>query len=395
VRGNLQFLGFGLRAWGGPVAQIASFKRELVDCDAPWMSKERFNRVLAVYQVLPGPEATELCCYFGMLAAGRPGAMCAGTAFILPGFCSILLLSWLYVAYNESLVAAPTFHASFVTVQAAVAALVLKAAHKIGTDAVKDHATGETSLPLLLIAGFSALQTVMNINFFITLLSAGVLAHLVADRTSRRGMALAAVLVAVFFAGYFWFLSQYGAPSGDAGTFGARALSPTYPTLFLIGLGAGLLTFGGAYTAIPLVQSCVAGWMSSHAFLDGLALCSVVPAPLVMFNTFVGYYSGGFLGAVLMTVAVFIPAFSFTLIGHDFFERAVNDERIHSFLDGVTGAVVGMVAITAAKLLKSTVTSPPLAVVYMVVLLVLYKVPHRYISIAVILAAAIAGQALV
>ena len=66
----LRFLKFGLLAWGGPVAQIAMIRRELVE-EERWISGERFNRALAVYQVLPGPEAHELCVYFGMLARGR------------------------------------------------------------------------------------------------------------------------------------------------------------------------------------------------------------------------------------------------------------------------------------------------------------------------------------
>jgi chromate transporter len=80
-----RFLKFGLLAWGGPVAQIAMIRQDLVE-EEKWISQERFNRVLAVYQVLPGPEATELCVYFGMLSRGRLGAFLAGLGFILPGF---------------------------------------------------------------------------------------------------------------------------------------------------------------------------------------------------------------------------------------------------------------------------------------------------------------------
>src|SRR5512141_1327351 len=88
-----RFLKFGLLAWGGPVAQIAMIRQELVD-DEKWISNERFNRVLAVYQVLPGPEAHELCVYFGMLSAGRFGSILAGLGFMLPGFLFMLALSW-------------------------------------------------------------------------------------------------------------------------------------------------------------------------------------------------------------------------------------------------------------------------------------------------------------
>lgn len=71
-----RFLRFGLLAWGGPVAQIAMLREELVE-EERWVSRRHFNRVLAVYQVLPGPEAHELCVYFGYLARGRLGGLLA------------------------------------------------------------------------------------------------------------------------------------------------------------------------------------------------------------------------------------------------------------------------------------------------------------------------------
>ena len=79
----LRFLRFGLLAWGGPVAQIAMVKRELVD-EEKWLSPDRFNRLLAVYQVLPGPEAHELCVHLGMMKRGRLGGLLAGYIELRP-----------------------------------------------------------------------------------------------------------------------------------------------------------------------------------------------------------------------------------------------------------------------------------------------------------------------
>src|SRR5215208_8072099 len=93
----LRFLRFGSLAWGGPVAQIAMIRKELVD-EERWISRDQFNRTLAVYQVLPGPEAHELCVYFGLLARGRLGGLLAGLGFMLPGFVLMFALSWFYFA---------------------------------------------------------------------------------------------------------------------------------------------------------------------------------------------------------------------------------------------------------------------------------------------------------
>src|SRR5687767_13214696 len=97
-RGSIfvRFLKFGALAWGGPAAQIAMIKRECVD-EERWISEETFRKTLAVYQVLPGPEAHELCVYFGRLRGGRLGGFLAGLGFMLPGFLLMLGLSALYV----------------------------------------------------------------------------------------------------------------------------------------------------------------------------------------------------------------------------------------------------------------------------------------------------------
>ena len=91
------FYNFGLFAWGGPVAQIALIKERLV-IQERWITLGRFQRVFSVYQILPGPEAAEICMFFGCLSAGRIGGIVAGLAFILPGFILMLVASYVYSA---------------------------------------------------------------------------------------------------------------------------------------------------------------------------------------------------------------------------------------------------------------------------------------------------------
>jgi hypothetical protein len=114
------FYNFGLFAWGGPVAQIALIKERLVIQDK-WITLPRFQRVFAVYQILPGPEAAELCMFFGCLSAGRIGGIIAGIAFMLPGFILMLLASYLYTLAGFENV---YFNASFKALQPIVAAMV-------------------------------------------------------------------------------------------------------------------------------------------------------------------------------------------------------------------------------------------------------------------------------
>ena len=131
----LRFLRFGLLAFGGPVAQIAMIRRELVD-EEKWIGSGSFNRLLAVMQVLPGPEAHELCVHLGIRAKGRIGGLLAGLGFMLPGFLLMLGLAWLYTRLK---IEGTVLGALFLGVQAAVLAVILRAVHRIGEHVLLDR----------------------------------------------------------------------------------------------------------------------------------------------------------------------------------------------------------------------------------------------------------------
>jgi chromate transporter len=131
--------------------------------------------------------------------------------------------------------------------------------------------------------------------------------------------------------------------------------------LFWAGLKGGLLTFGGAYTAIPFVRNDTAGrgWMTDAQFLDGLALSGILPAPLVIFATFVGWISGGPVGALAITAGMFLPAFAFSLIFYERLEAVAEHKRLQLFLAGVAAGVVGLIVLTVLDLTRSTIERTP------------------------------------
>ncbi|PZO09113.1 MAG: chromate transporter [Alphaproteobacteria bacterium] len=336
----LRFLKFGAMAFGGPVAQIAMLRRELVE-EEGWMSGPRFNRLLAVMQVLPGPEAHELSVHLGMRAKGRWGGVLAGLGFMLPGFVLMMILSWLYfrIDFDRAWVGA-----AFLGVQAAVVALILRAVHRIGQHILIDRWLWGVGL-------VSAAAALAGVSFWITLPTAGVVYALAAS--GRRGWALAVAALAVAVA----VAARLSAPdpivraSLDFVATSPGSVAPRI--LFLSGLKAGLLTFGGAYTAIPFLRNDAAahGWMGDGQFLDGLALSGVLPAPLIIFSTFIGYVAGGPLGALAITAGIFLPAFAFSLVFYDRLEALVEMEGVKALLEGVAAGVVGLIAVTALQLL--------------------------------------------
>ncbi|TXK50092.1 chromate efflux transporter [Pontibacter qinzhouensis] len=380
-----RFLRFGFLAWGGPVAQIAMLRRELVEEEA-WVSKERFNRVLAVYQVLPGPEAHELCVYFGMVAGGRLGGFLAGLGFMLPGFILMLLLTWLYTTIG---IETPLLRAVFVGFQAAVIALIFAAVHRIGKHALVNKR-------LLTIAAVAFVAYFCGVGFFIVLPLVG-LAYMfwMKGKTAYVALctaALAAACVLLFNPEVLQLQNTAVAPEAFSPA-NAGIQSPF--AVFWSGLKAGLLTFGGAYTVIPFIQQDAVinnGWLTNRQFLDGIALSGILPAPLIIFSTFVGYFGAGWPGTLIMTFAIFLPAFSFTLIGHSLMEKVIDNKALHSFLDGVTAGVIGLIAITAVQLFRATITDWFTLSVFALSMLVLYRIKSKFTVVFVLLGAGLIGM---
>lgn len=361
----LRFLRFGFLAWGGPAAQIAMLRQELVE-EEQWISRERFNRVLAIYQALPGPEAHELCVYFGMISRGRIGAILAGLGFMLPGFVLMFLLSWFYVTYGIN---SPFFAGVFYGFQAAVAALIVRAVHRIGGHALTDRWLWGSAIS-------SGIAQLLGVNFFLTLLISGIFYALIKRQFPSASTHMLVFLPLVFI------------------PVAVSIVSPTVFNLFIYGLRSGLLTFGGAYTAIPFLQhdAVITGqWMTNQQFMDGLALSSILPAPLIIFSTFVGYIGGGPLGALALTAGIFLPAFAFTLIGHNYFEKLIENKSAHAFLDGITAGVVGLIAATTIGLFRAAIIDLPALGIFIGSLILLYQWKAKAAVAGIVLGAGIVG----
>lgn len=177
----------------------------------------------------------------------------------------------------------------------------------------------------------------------------------------------------------------------------SAATSASPGLLLLSGLKAGLLTFGGAYTAIPFVRNDAVGrgWISDGQFLDGLALSGVLPAPLIIFVTFVGYAGGGFPGALAMTAGVFLPALGFTLLFYERLEAVIENGRLRSVLEGVSAGVVGLIGATLIGLGRDLGKRSPdvlaAALIFAAALAALYLWKAKANVMAVVLGTGLAG----
>jgi chromate transporter len=366
----VRFLKFGALAWGGPAAQIAMIKRECVD-EEHWVDEETFKKTLAVYQVLPGPEAHELCVYFGRIRGGKLGGFLAGLGFMLPGFVLMLALSVLYVEADL----ADHLDELFYGLKAAVGAIVARALVRLSRSFITD-----VPLALLALVAF-ALTVFASANFALLLLGAGLAYELWtnASRWTRRAHLFAP-----------------GPGTVIAVATGALTFSLT-AEIFWEGLKAGLVTFGGAYTVIPyLHDAAVDGqhWLTDPEFVDGLAMSGVLPAPLIIFSTFVGYIAGGLGGGLAMTVGIFIPAFVFPIFFHRWLVAVAENPRIRPFLLGVAAGVIGLIAAVTIDILDTSVVDVPTAVLAVAAFAALNRWHGKLTIVAVVLGCGAAGALL-
>ncbi len=364
-----RFLKFGALAWGGPAAQIAMIKHECVD-EEHWVSEDTFKKTLAVYQVLPGPEAHELCVYFGRIRGGKLGAFLAGLGFMLPGFVLMLALSIVYVEADL----ADNLEELFYGLTAAVGAIVARALVRLSRTFITD-------VPLALLAvGAFALTVFVSANFALVLVGAG-LAYELWNNTER------------------WISRAHSFSLGPAVLVvvaGSISLSLT-AEIFWEGLKAGLVTFGGAFTVIPYLHDVAVEaqeWLTESQFVDGLAMSGVLPAPLIIFSTFVGYIAGGLTGALVITLGIFLPAFVFPIFFHRTLVGIADNPRIRPFLLGVAAGVIGLIAAVTVDILDTSVVDLPTAILALLAFLVLNRWHGKLTVLYVVVGCGLAGAGL-
>ncbi|HEY5636313.1 MAG TPA: chromate efflux transporter [Burkholderiales bacterium] len=369
------WLKLGFISFGGPTGQIAIMHQELVE-RRRWLSEKRFLHALNFCMVLPGPEAQQLATYIGWLMHRTWGGIIAGGLFVLPSVFILVGLSWVYLAHGD----VPLVAGLFYGIKPAVTAIVLVAAHRIGSRALRHPA-----LWGIAAAAFVAIFA-LKVPFPAIVLAAGILGLLggryapavfaAGGGHGAAGKAYGPALIdddtptpvhalfswprmwAFLAAGVVLWLLMLG---GLMLAFGWQATLTQMGWFFT---KAALLTFGGAYAVLPYVyQGAVEHyqWLSATQMIDGLALGETTPGPLIMVVAFVGFvgawtqsgigdlqFVAGAAGAVVATAFTFLPSFVFIFMGAPFVETTHGNLKFTAPLTGITAAVVGVIVNLAA-----------------------------------------------
>lgn len=367
----LFWLKLGFISFGGPAGQISIMHQELV-VNRRWISEKRFLHALNYCMVLPGPEAQQLATYIGWLMHRTWGGIVAGALFVLPSLAILIVLSWVYISFGD----VPFVAGLFYGIKPAVTAIVVQAAHRIGSRALKNNV-----LWAIAAASFVAIFA-LHVPFPIIVIAAALIGFVggrIAPDKFRAG------------GGHGKPQESFGVALIDDDTPTPEHAQHRWPRLALIAMigallwaipmglltttygwehtltqmswfftKAALVTFGGAYAVLPyMYQGAVEyyNWLTPEQMIDGLALGETTPGPLIMVVAFVGFVGGyvkavfgaesvllaGTVAACLVTWFTFLPSFIFILAGGPLVESTHNDLKFTAPLTAITAAVVGVI----------------------------------------------------
>jgi chromate transporter len=332
------FLVQGLTAFGGPVAHIGYFRREFVERRG-WVSDSAFADLLALCQFLPGPASSQLGMAIGLRRAGLAGALAAWLGFTLPAAAAMTLLAYATPALNAALgggwlhglkIAAAAVVLQALTAMARTLAVgPIRAGMAIGAAAGLVLAQGPVAQIFALAAGAAF--------GFAFLKSAAPEASepptaVVPDlRLAAGAIALFAFLLAAL-------------------PFVAQVLQSPLAGLASVFYRTGALVFGGGHVVLPLLETEIVGrgWLDPDTFLAGYGAMQALPGPLFAFAGFVGAAQGiapgGWVGALVAIVAIFLPSLLLVLGVLPFWDDLRRRPGARGALAGVNAVVVGLLA---------------------------------------------------
>ena len=357
-------------SFGGPAGQIAVMHRIIVD-EKRWIGEHRFLHALNYCMLLPGPEAQQLAVYIGWLMHRTAGGLVAGLLFVLPGFLSILCLSYIYAAYGNVAIVAGLFFG----LKAAVLAVVVQAVIRIGSRALRNNVMVAIAAVAFIAIFF------LHMPFPLIVLAAGIAGFVggrfglaafrtggghkagsgpvLSDAESALGegipvharpnlawsLRMSAALLALWLAPLAVLYATFGADS-------------VFTQIGLFFSKMAVVTFGGAYAVLAYVaQEAVQhfGWLKPGEMLDGLGMAETTPGPLIMVVQFVGFMGAyrdpgalnpmlaATLAAMLTTWVTFVPCFLWIFLGAPFIEKLRGNIALAGAMSAITAAVVGVI----------------------------------------------------
>jgi chromate transporter len=320
------FLKLGAVGFGGPTALIALMETEMVQ-KRKWVTRDYFMDMLAAINLVPGPNAVEMAIYLGYLKAGIPGLLLGGICFLLPA----TLISLLLASYYQSFGSLPQIQTVLSILTPIIIAIIFTSGYRIGKSAIKNIQTA-------IICFGCFLAALKGINS-ITLILVGGLAGLVIFALSKSEES----------AGLFFGLNIQIAQNI------ILLINERLVQLTLYFLKVGATLFGSGFVLFAYIHNDLVsgfGWLSEKQLLDAIAVGQITPGPVSSAVTFIGYLIEGVPGAILATIAVFLPSFLIVLLLGRILPQIRKLQIAQYILDGINAAVVALIFSVGLGLLK-------------------------------------------
>lgn len=347
------FLKLGITGFGGLAAHIAMMHDETVR-RRKWLGEQEFLDLVGATNLIPGPNSTELAIHLGFVRAGFAGLLVAGVCFILPAVLIVMALAWGYARYG----AAPQTGWLLYGIKPVVIAIILQALWTLGKKALRGV------LPAAVALGAAVLY-LAGIHEIVLLFGGGAL-MLLAAALPRLKKANTAVV----------FLPPLAALNLLPGAVLSAAAPFSLWLLFLTFLKIGAVLYGSGYVLLAFLHGDFVtrfGWLTERQLLDAVAVGQMTPGPLFTTATFIGYLLGGTPGALLATLAFFLPAFVLVAVSSPFVPRLRRSPRLASLLDGVNAASLGLMAVVTWSIGRDSITDLPAALIALASLLLLAR----------------------
>lgn len=323
------FLKLGFIGFGGPAAHIAMMQQEVV-AKRKWMSEQHFLDLLGATNLIPGPNSTEMAIHIGYDKGGWKGLSVAGLCFILPAVFITGIFAFIYHQYGQL----PEFQPFIYGIKPAIIAIIVGAVYPLAKKSVKSTFLAFIGIVVLLLSLF-------NINEIFLMFGAGLLAVAFFYFQHRKVNTLQSIVPIL--------LLQVNT---------TNFLSETNIRLFWIFLKIGAILYGSGYVLFAFLDTELVanGLLTRQQLMDAIAVGQFTPGPVFSSVTFIGYQINGISGAVISTIAIFLPSFVLVALLNPLMKKMRQSKGLSAFLDAVNVASVAIIAAVCFIMGKETIT---------------------------------------
>jgi chromate transporter len=324
------FLKLGIIGFGGPAVHISMMQEEVV-VKKKWLSEQHFLDLIGATNLIPGPNSTEMAIHIGHERAGWKGLIVAGICFILPAVLLTGFFAWLYKEFGQL----PELKPFLYGIKPAIIAIILSAIFPQAKKSLK-------TVQLAIIGSIVLILSLLHYNEIFILFGAGIVALFLHILKNNGSDIQTNSLIPLAF---------FSIPK-------TTLISATNLNLFLIFLKIGAILYGSGYVLFAFLDAELVskGLLTRTQLIDAIAVGQFTPGPVFSAVTFVGYQINGISGAVISTIAIFLPSFIFVAILNPLVKKMRNSKPFSVFLDAVNVASIAIIVSICYQLGKETIT---------------------------------------